>query len=115
MHDPLATTTIDDPQLLLLWAARVREAGLTALSESAVLTRALEQRALEGPAADALAELGAAVALGVGAAGRSALEAADQLTRAAHRARLAVDAAAAAEHTTAAAAAAAAAERAGGR
>lgn len=94
MHDPLiisSSATPDDPQLLLLWAVRVRESGHRALAEAAALTRALEHRALQGMAGDALGELGAAVALGVRDTGRTALEAADQLTRAAHRAQQALD------------------------
>ena len=123
MHDPLTLpspatpATPEDPELLLLWAARVRESGLHALAEAASLTRALEHRALHGVAGDALAELGAAVALGVCAAGRSALEAADQLTRSAQRAQHALDAvaAAAAAAATADAAAASATDRTAGR
>lgn len=69
---------------LLAASARVRECGASARTHAGTLAWRMDDTGLSGPAGDALAALGAAVAGQLVALGQHCAVAADALLRAAH-------------------------------
>ncbi len=86
---PTPPIPLADPALLLAWAARLRDCAQVAHEQARALRGHVDRRGLNGPAGDALAQLGATVAMQLAQLGERSAAAADDLLHVAHQAVLA--------------------------